>query len=155
MAAASIFRQLRFFLQVLCQEPKYFFSLELLVIVCTTPSLRTYRTSLTPFHLTSLQTAKGGFLLPAESCPRWNTSPGPRITPAHILPSFENNPSALFSLHKKEHQNSTGTSVAVKWIRVCQCSAHGFDPSSGKIPRAAEQLNSCTTATEPVHCSEE
>ena len=27
---------------------------------------------------------------------------------------------------------------------------HGFDPWSGKIPHAAEQLSPCATATEPV-----
>ena len=33
---------------------------------------------------------------------------------------------------------------------ACQCRGHGFDPWSGKIPHAAEQLSPCTTTTEPV-----
>ena len=33
---------------------------------------------------------------------------------------------------------------------ACQCRRHGFDPWSGRIPHAAEQLSPCTTATEPV-----
>ena len=32
----------------------------------------------------------------------------------------------------------------------CQCSRPGFDPWSGKIPHALEQLSSCATTTEPV-----
>ena len=30
-----------------------------------------------------------------------------------------------------------------------QCRGHGFDPWSGKIPHAVEQLSLCTTTTEP------
>ena len=33
---------------------------------------------------------------------------------------------------------------------ICQCSRHGFNPRSGKIPRAVEQLSSCSTTTEPA-----
>ena len=36
------------------------------------------------------------------------------------------------------------------WESACQCRAHGFDPWSGKIPHAAEQLGPCTTTTEPA-----
>ena len=36
---------------------------------------------------------------------------------------------------------------------ACQCRRHGFDPWSGKIPQAAEQLSLCATTTEPVHQS--
>lgn len=56
VTAIPIFRQLRlvfvfvfFFFKVLCQEPKYFFSLELSVIVYTPLSLGAYRTHLTRF----------------------------------------------------------------------------------------------------------
>ena len=31
-----------------------------------------------------------------------------------------------------------------------QCRGHGFEPWSGKIPHAAEQLSPCTTITEPA-----
>ena len=30
------------------------------------------------------------------------------------------------------------------------CGGHGFDPWSGKIPRATEQLSLCTLTVEPV-----
>ena len=33
---------------------------------------------------------------------------------------------------------------------ACQCRGHVFDPWSGKIPHAAEQLNPCATTTEPA-----
>ena len=33
---------------------------------------------------------------------------------------------------------------------ACQCRRHGFDPWSGKIPHAAEQLSPCATTIEPV-----
>ena len=33
---------------------------------------------------------------------------------------------------------------------ACQCWRHGFDPWSGRIPQATEQLSSCPTTTEPV-----
>ena len=38
---------------------------------------------------------------------------------------------------------------------TCQCRRHGFDPWSGKIPHASEQLSPCTTATEPMLWEEE
>ena len=31
-----------------------------------------------------------------------------------------------------------------------QCGRHGFDPWSGKIPNATEQLSACVTTIEPV-----
>ena len=33
---------------------------------------------------------------------------------------------------------------------ACQCWRHGFDPWSGRIPQATEQLSSCPTTAEPV-----
>ena len=33
---------------------------------------------------------------------------------------------------------------------ACQCRRHRFDPWSGKIPHAMEQLSPCATTTEPV-----
>ena len=36
------------------------------------------------------------------------------------------------------------------WESACQCRGHGFEPWSGKIPHAAEQLGPCATTTEPV-----
>ena len=36
------------------------------------------------------------------------------------------------------------------WGSACQCRVHGFEPWSGKIPHAAEQLSPCATTTEPA-----
>ena len=36
------------------------------------------------------------------------------------------------------------------WESACQCRGHGFEPWSGKIPHAAEQLSPCATTTEPA-----
>ena len=36
------------------------------------------------------------------------------------------------------------------WESACQCRGHGFEPWSGKIPHAAEQLGPWTTITEPA-----
>ena len=36
------------------------------------------------------------------------------------------------------------------WESACQCRGHGFEPSSGKIPHAAEQLGPWATTTEPA-----
>ena len=36
------------------------------------------------------------------------------------------------------------------WESACQCRGHGFEPWSGKIPHAAEQLGPCVTTTEPA-----
>ena len=38
------------------------------------------------------------------------------------------------------------------WIRIHQCREHRFNPWSGKIPHALEQLSPCATTTEPL-CS--
>ena len=36
------------------------------------------------------------------------------------------------------------------WESACQCRGHGFEPWSGRIPHAAEQLGPWATITEPV-----
>ena len=36
------------------------------------------------------------------------------------------------------------------WESACRCGGHGFEPWSGKIPRAAEQLGPWATTTEPA-----
>ena len=36
------------------------------------------------------------------------------------------------------------------WESACRCRGHGFEPWSGKIPHAAEQLGPWATTTEPV-----
>ena len=43
-------------------------------------------------------------------------------------------------------------SLVVQWLRIClQCRGHGFEPWSGKIPHAVEQLGPWATTTEPAH----
>ena len=37
------------------------------------------------------------------------------------------------------------------WESACRCRRHGFEPWSGKIPHAAEQLGRWATTTEPAH----
>ena len=37
------------------------------------------------------------------------------------------------------------------WESACQCRGYGFEPWSGKIPYAAEQLGPWATTTEPAH----
>ena len=37
------------------------------------------------------------------------------------------------------------------WESACQCRGHRFEPWSGKIPHAAEQLGPWATTTEPAH----
>ena len=57
--------------------------------------------------------------------------------------------------------NSTSTVVTIKnveglpwWLNgkesTCQCKRNGFDPSSGKIPYASEQLSQGAATTEPM-----
>ena len=36
------------------------------------------------------------------------------------------------------------------WESACQCRGHGFEPWSGKIPHATEQLGAWATITEPA-----
>ena len=36
------------------------------------------------------------------------------------------------------------------WESACQCGGRGFEPWSGKIPHAAEQLGPWATTTEPA-----
>ena len=36
------------------------------------------------------------------------------------------------------------------WESACRCRGHGFEPWSGKIPHAADQLGPWATTTEPV-----
>ena len=37
------------------------------------------------------------------------------------------------------------------WESACQCRGHGFEPWSGKIPHAADQLGPWATTTESAH----
>ena len=44
-----------------------------------------------------------------------------------------------------------GTSLVAQLLRIClPMQGHGFEPWSGKIPHAAEQLSPCATTTEPA-----
>ena len=62
---------------------------------------------------------------------------------------------------KLEHSLISYTKLKSKWIQglpwwcsrwesACQCRGHGFEPWSGRIPHAAEQLGPWATTTEPA-----
>ena len=56
----------------------------------------------------------------------------------------------------RENENQKVTGWGLPWWRsgwesACRCRGHGFEPWSGKIPHAAEQLGPCATTTEPAH----
>ena len=36
------------------------------------------------------------------------------------------------------------------WESACQCGGSGFEPWSGRIPHAAEQLSACAATAEPA-----
>ena len=87
----------------------------------------------------------------------------PRGSPAchHLLPvpafTFLNNSfivklRAWFEAKQKLLiKNTTGLPWWLSgWESACQCRGHGFEPWSGKIPHAVEQLGPCTTTTEPA-----
>ena len=47
--------------------------------------------------------------------------------------------------------STVGTSLVAQWLRIrLPMQGHGFEPWSGKIPHAAEQLSPCATTTEPA-----
>ena len=49
-----------------------------------------------------------------------------------------------------EIKTGRGTSLVVQWLRASAGGrGHGFDPWSGKISHAGEQLSLCATAAEP------
>ena len=46
---------------------------------------------------------------------------------------------------------SSWASLVARWLRIrLPMQGHGFEPWSGKISHAAEQLSPCATTTEPV-----
>ena len=48
-------------------------------------------------------------------------------------------------------KKSLGASLVAQWLRIClPMQGHGFEPWSGKIPHAAEQLGPWATTTEPA-----
>ena len=57
--------------------------------------------------------------------------------------------------HLKKQETSQINNLGLPWWRsgwesACQCRGHGFEPWSGKIPHATEQLGLWATTTEPV-----
>ena len=58
---------------------------------------------------------------------------------------------SLYSQQKESQGNSCGLPWwRSGWESACQCGGHGFEPWSGKIPHAAEQLGPWATTTEPA-----
>ena len=87
---------------------------------------------------------------------------------------FTASPDTVKSQRSSIFKKVVGPSLVAQWLRIaCQCSGHGFEPWSRKIPHATEQLSLCATTTEPtclepelrnkkshrnekpVHCNEE
>ena len=59
-------------------------------------------------------------------------------------------------IESKQLKNpSGGISLVVQRLRICLPMGYGFDPWSGKIPPALEQLSLCTTTTEPYSRAKE
>ena len=51
----------------------------------------------------------------------------------------------------KQTKNSERGFSGDQWLRVhLACRGHWFDPWSGKIPHATEQLSPCTATVEPM-----
>ena len=84
--------------------------------------------------------------------PHWLWTWGHRLCPLHTYTS----PSASFINNMKPcpvewHQKSfySGTSLVLSGKEsTCWCTRHGFDPWSGKTPRATEQLSPRATTTD-------
>ena len=62
------------------------------------------------------------------------------------------NQTLSFGKFEYEPQEGIHDSLVVQWLRVhLPMQETWFNPWSGKIPHAVEQLSLCTTSTEPVH----
>ena len=76
----------------------------------------------------------------------------------NLIIQFNNNTNRTPSRYKELEQKETPNKnydAGLPWWRsgwesACQCREHGFEPWSGKIPRAEEHLGPCATTTEPV-----
>ena len=71
------------------------------------------------------------------------------------LPSPCTLPSKLTPRYSPGGHRGEKRHLGLPWWRsgeesACQCEGHGFEPWSGKIPHAAEQLSPCATTTEPT-----
>ena len=56
------------------------------------------------------------------------------------------------SLAWQKKRRKAGTALVAQWLRIRlpMQGIQGFEPWSGKIPHAAEQLSPCATTSEPV-----
>ena len=54
-------------------------------------------------------------------------------------------------LKKQSVKKKRRTSLVAQWLRIrLPTQGHGFEPRSGKIPRATEQLSPCNKTIEPA-----
>ena len=72
-----------------------------------------------------------------------------------MLCSISSNFISIFSFHSYNKIWSQKVNMGLPWWRsgwesACQCRGHGFEPWSGKIPRATEQMGPWATTTEPA-----
>ena len=74
--------------------------------------------------------------------------PPPSSKELYCMFTFLNN--YLFIAKKKENSGLPWWSSGYE--SACQCQGRRFDPWSGKIPHAAEQLSPCATTIEPACC---
>ena len=68
------------------------------------------------------------------------------------IPGWETEIPQVMMLGQKTKQNRTSrTYLVIRWIGIhLAMQGHWFDPWSGKIPHATEQLSPCTTTFEPT-----
>ena len=72
-----------------------------------------------------------------------------------ILPDYSYPYKTMLFLLLFKKERGKKTSLGLPWWRIgwesaCHCRRHGFEPWSGKIPHAAEQLGPWATTTEPA-----
>ena len=92
-----------------------------------------------------------------SSCSQWtpglaNAHP-PTHPPAQNLIQRRGGLRKTSTLSEEEYHSGDFPGGPVVKTPHFQCGGHGFDPWSGKIPRASEQLGLCGTTAEPVRCS--
>ena len=65
-----------------------------------------------------------------------------------VMPPFSFILKVMFTIGNKMKYRA---SLVAQWLRIClPLQVHRFEPWSGKIPHAAEQLRPCATTTEPA-----
>ena len=89
--------------------------------------------------------------------PEWNEEPWKslsRVAWANMVEAaflfFSETEWRSYQINKKRHHFLGLPWWRSGWESACRCRGHGFEPWSGRIPRAAEQLGPWATTTEPA-----